>query len=189
MIHDSLIREAVEKGLRAKERDICIHAAERVSSALSRHMKENPEMAMSSLMMAIKGHKGELKSMMNSIVGKEADISCEDILCLPCRKTRVIDRVNNNKDGTPEDLLALRDILGVDILKSMTWMVEILEGTIKSKKSSSEHRSKAETAKTVTIPMLSVVAALVADLNKDLAQAIEDRDKYHKLADMLMDEA
>ena len=72
-------------------------------------------------------------------------------------------------------------------MESLSWMSKILRGTINSENSSESHREKARKALNETIPSIVLHVALIEGLQRDLAQTIEDRDKYHKLADMLMD--
>ena len=182
----STVRNAfLKKGLHP---DMCMHTPDKAAVALKEYCISYPDRA---LIAVTNGHRGD-KSLIDEIIrnamSSGALDDCEDVICLVCRRSRMMNRTMNSHriTQTPE-LVAMAKFLGDDVMQSIKWVTNILSGTIESKKSSESHKKKAELARNTMIPSLIASAAMVHGLQQDLAQAIEDRDKYHKLADFLMD--
>jgi hypothetical protein len=186
-IMSKTVREAFD---RTEHPDLCIHLPARAEEAIKTYVHQNP----SEVLMAVMKARGGDRTMINDIVansmGKESDVvvDCDDTICLVCRRSRMMDRTLGAEKvtGAPE-LLAMAEFLGDDVMQSIKWVTNILKGTIESGRSSDAHKQKAALARNTMIPSLIASAAMVHDLHRDLKEAIEARDKYHKLADMLMD--
>jgi len=163
---------------------ICTDSIEICLDELTSYAKTHPAETASAISASMQGNRDLIGEIMTGIIEKaEKATNCTNELCLPCRTTRVMERDNPSDD----ELALMRSFLGQEIIESSQWLGKILEGTIASSKSSEDHKKKAKYAHTVTIPVLMLSVAVIADLQKTLAQTIEDRDKYHRLADMLMD--
>jgi hypothetical protein len=180
------ICQSITKAFDGKNRNqtMCIHIPEKVEEAIRRYCKENPTEAAMAMAKAHGGNKEDLKHLVKNMFIPSDEKPCDDVLCLACRCERMM---NESKDGGPWSLEAMKDFLGMDVMLSIKWTNDILAGTIKSTKSSDAHKKKATFAKTKMFPSLMASAAMVHGLQKDLKEAIEARDKYHKLADFLMD--
>jgi hypothetical protein len=165
-------------------RSVCIHIPETVETAVRKYCKDHPASAMQALARAKMGDKDHLNELVRDLFPDAVTKPCEDPLCLACRCERMMDRT---EAGNPWSLEAMAAFLGMDVMRSVKWTNDILDGTINSKKSSDSHRQKAQLARGKMFPALLASAAMVHELHRDLEEAIEARDKYHKLADFLMD--
>jgi hypothetical protein len=167
-----------------KKQTMCIHIPEKVEEAIRRYCAANPKDAYAAMAKANAGSKDDLNHLVRNMFIPSDEKPCDDVLCLACRCERVMDE---SKDGSPWSLEAMKEFLGMDVMMSLKWTNDILAGTIKSTKSSEAHKKKATHAKNRMLPSLMASAAMVHGLQRDLEEAIEARDKYHKLADFLMD--
>ena len=166
------------------KRSMCIHLPEKVEEAVRRFIKNQPEVATAALIKARSGDTEYLSTLVKDIFLPSDEGPCDDVLCLICRCERMMDE---SGDGNPWSLNTMQAFLGTEVMMSIKWTNDILKGTIASKKSSEAHKRQATLARGKMFPALLASAAMVHGLQRDLEEAIEARDKYHKLADFLMD--
>ena len=186
-IMSKTVREAFD---RTDHPDLCIHIPARAEEAIKAYCYENPTKVLMAVTRAREGDRDMIDSMVKESMGSKSDVltECDDVVCLVCRRSRMMDRTIDSPriTGAPE-LVAMAKFLGDDVMQSVKWVSDILKGTIKSSRSSESHKQKATIARNTMIPSLLASAAMVHILQEDLKEAIEARDKYHKLADFLMD--
>ncbi len=169
-------------------RSICIHMEERANKAIEDYYREHPRGVTTAFAMAASGNPQMLEATLGLATAREENVYCSDVLCLPCRRGKMQDRVNKTIHHHPADLEAAADGLGPEVMESIRWIVTTLLDAARSEGSNENYKEKVIFAVHKTFPALIADAALSHDLQKALELAVKERDDYHKLADMLMDD-
>lgn len=187
-LRQSVKRSFAESTADPTVRPLCIHMEERANKAIENYCREYPRGVTTAFAMAASGNRQMLEATIELATAKEIDAYCDDVLCLPCRRDKMMGRCIETPHDRPADLAAAAADLGPEVMESIKWIVTTLLEIAKSDDSSKDHKEKVIFAVYKTFPALITDAALSHNLQKALELAVQEKDDYHKLVNTLLDD-
>ena len=181
-----MLRSSIKQQIKSatsRTTDVCVRLPGITSKFVDEYFDRDPGRVHQAMAHIAQGDRSVISDLVKEMMSSSMEefknsIPCDNAICLPCRKLRITEQ----SDSRPT-LTDATDFLGDDNVESIRWLITILKGTIESSKSTDSHKEKAKTFLKDTLAHMFLAAALVVDMQKDIAMIIKERDEYHKLAD------